>query len=103
MKKSEKKNLISIITVVKNAELTIEKCIQSVLSQNYSDIEYIIVNGNSTDDTNKIVDKYKNKVNLIINEEDDGIWNAMNKGLERASGNIVGFLNSDDLCKECSV
>ena len=96
MKKSEKKNLISIITVVKDAELTIEKCIQSVLSQNYSDIEYIIINGNSTDNTNKIVDKYKNRINLIINEEDNGIWNAMNKGLERASGNIVGFLNSDD-------
>ena len=96
MQNSEKKNLISIITVVKNAEATIERSIQSVLNQNYKNIEYIIVNGNSIDSTSKIIEKYKTKIDLIINEEDDGIWDAMNKGLKNAKGDIVGFLNSGD-------
>ena len=96
MQNSEKENLISIITVVKNAEATIERSIQSVLNQNYKNIEYIIVNGNSIDSTSKIIEKYKTKIDLIINEKDDGIWDAMNKGLKNAKGDIVGFLNSGD-------
>ena len=96
MQNSEKENLISIITVVKNAEATIERSIQSVLNQNYKNTEYIIVNGNSIDSTSKIIEKYKTKIDLIINEEDDGIWDAMNKGLKNAKGDIVGFLNSGD-------
>ena len=66
--------LISIITVVKNAETTIEKCIKSVLNQNYKNIQYIIIDGNSTDNTKKIIDKYKNKISLIISENDNGIY-----------------------------
>ena len=95
MQKIEK-NLITIVTVVKDAELTIEKCIQSVLNQNYDSIEYIVINGNSTDQTNKILEKYKDKIDLIINEQDKGIWDAMNKAIKVAKGNVVGFLNSDD-------
>ena len=95
MQESKQKS-ISIITVVKNAETTIERSIQSVLSQNYSNIEYIIVNGYSTDRTNEILNKYKNKISLIINKKDGGIWDAMNIGLEKATGDIVGFLNADD-------
>jgi len=91
-----KEKTISIITVVKNAESTIERTIQSVLNQNYSNIEYIIVNGYSTDKTNEILEKYKDKINLIINKKDGGIWEAMNIGLEKATGDIVGFLNADD-------
>ena len=91
-----KQKLISIITVVKNAESTIERSIKSVLSQNYSNIEYIIVNGFSTDRTNEILNKYKDKISLIINKKDGGIWDAMNIGLEKATGDIVGFLNADD-------
>jgi glycosyltransferase involved in cell wall biosynthesis len=91
-----KEKTISIITVVKNAESTIERTIQSVLNQNHSNIEYIIVNGYSTDKTNEILEKYKDKINLIINKKDGGIWEAMNIGLEKATGDIVGFLNADD-------
>ena len=91
-----KEKKISIITVVKNAESTIEKSIQSVLNQNYSNIEHIIVNGYSTDKTNEILNQYKDKISLIINKKDGGIWEAMNIGLEKATGDIVGFLNADD-------
>ena len=91
-----KKNLITIITVVKNSELTIERCIQSVLNQNYDNFEYIIIDGGSKDKTIGILDKYKTKVDKIISENDNGIWDAMNKGLNMASGNIIGFLNADD-------
>ena len=95
--------LISIITVVKNAETTIEKCIKSVLNQNYKNIQYIIIDGNSTDNTKKIIDKYKNKISLIISENDNGIWDAMNKGIKLAKGEIIGFLNADDFYYENSL
>ena len=95
--------LISIITGVKNAETTIEKCIKSVLSQNYKNIQYIIIDGNSTDNTKKIIDKYKNKVSLITSENDNGIWDAMNKGIKLAKGEIVGFINADDFYYENSL
>ena len=91
-----KKKLITIITVVKNGEKNIENCIKSVLRQNYKNLEYIIINGNSSDGTNEIINKYKNNISKIIREEDDGIWDAMNKGIKIASGEIIGFLNSDD-------
>ena len=91
-----KKDLITIITVVKNSEPTIERCIQSVLNQNYDNFEYIIIDGRSKDKTREILDKYKTKVDKIISENDNGIWDAMNKGLNMASGNIIGFLNADD-------
>ena len=91
-----KKNLITIITVVKNSEQTIERCIQSVLNQNYDNFEYIIIDGGSKDKTKEILDKYKAKVDMVISENDNGIWDAMNKGLNKASGNIIGFLNADD-------
>ena len=91
-----KKNLITIITVVKNSAPTIEKCIRSVLEQNYDKIEHIIIDGKSNDGTTKILKKYKNKINKIVIQDDKGIWDAMNKGVEIASGDIIGFLNADD-------
>ena len=91
-----KKNLITIITVVKNSAPTIEKCIRSVLDQNYDKIEHIIIDGKSDDGTTKILKKYKNKINKIVIQDDKGIWDAMNKGVEIASGDIIGFLNADD-------
>ena len=91
-----KNNLITIITVVKNSEQTIEKCIQSVLNQKYDNIEYIIIDGGSTDKTAEIIKKYQKKINKIIIEPDKGIWDAMNKGLNLATGSIIGFLNADD-------
>jgi glycosyltransferase involved in cell wall biosynthesis len=95
MKQIEKKK-ITIITVVKNAEDKLEDCIKSVLNQNYTNLEYIIIDGNSSDGTNEIINKYKNNISKIIREEDDGIWDAMNKGVMSANGDIIGFLNSDD-------
>ena len=94
--KKNKNYKISIITVVKNSVSTIEKCIKSVIDQNYKNIEYIIIDGNSNDGTSKIIDKYKDKISLIVRENDQSIWDAMNKGVELANGEIIGFLNADD-------
>lgn len=91
---------ISIITVVKNNEEKIEKCIKSVLNQKYKNFEYIIIDGHSSDNTMSIVNKYKNKISIILSEKDNGIWDAMNKGLKLAKGEIVGFLNADDFYYE---
>ena len=87
---------ITIITVVKNSEKTIERSIKSVIDQNYDNIEYIVIDGASEDKTLDILNKYKKKINILISEKDNGIWDAMNKGLNLASGDIVGFLNADD-------
>ncbi|PTB96808.1 glycosyl transferase [Marivirga lumbricoides] len=87
---------ISIITVVFNNKETIRRAIESVLSQNYSNIEYLIIDGASTDGTIDIINNYKNKINKFISEKDEGIYDAMNKGIELATGDVVGILNSDD-------
>lgn len=89
----------SIITVCFNSEKTIERTIISVLSQSYQDFEYIIVDGASTDGTLSIIEnyikKYPDKIKLI-SEKDSGIYDAMNKGIRSASGNLIGIVNSDD-------
>jgi len=88
---------ISVITVVLNGAATIRETIESVLVQDYHDIEHIIVDGDSKDNTMNIVGNYGNKIAHVISEPDKGIYDAMNKGINMASGEIVGFLNSDDL------
>lgn len=87
---------ISIITVCYNSVSTIEDTIKSVLSQSYSDIEYVVIDGGSTDGTLSFVKKYRAQICKFISEPDRGIYDAMNKGIGLASGDIVGFLNSDD-------
>ena len=87
---------VSIITVCLNSEKTIERTIKSVVNQTYSNIEYIIIDGKSTDGTLDIIDKYKDKNSILVSEKDKGIYNAMNKGLARATGDVVYFLQSDD-------
>lgn len=87
---------ITIITVSYNSVATIEKTIQSVIAQKFHDVEYIIVDGGSTDHTAEIIRKYKDNISVYISEPDQGIYDAMNKGLGRATGEIVAFLNSDD-------
>ena len=87
---------ISIITVSFNSISTIEKTILSVYSQTYSNLEYIIVDGNSNDGTLDVLKKHKNKVNKCISEPDKGLYDAMNKGIKLATGDLVGILNSDD-------
>jgi glycosyltransferase involved in cell wall biosynthesis len=88
---------ISIITVALNSRTHIEGCIQSVLNQTYKDIEYIVVDGGSTDGTREIIRKYEDKIAHWISEPDKGMYDAMNKGIELATGDVVGFLNSDDI------
>ena len=87
---------ISIITVVWNNAKTIKDAIDSVLSQTYENIEYIIVDGASTDGTVEIVKSYGYKISKFISEKDKGLYDAMNKGIAQATGDIVGILNSDD-------
>ena len=91
------KNKISIITVVKNSSNTIEKTIKSVLAQEYSNLEYIIIDGGSTDGTLEVIKKYKENISLFLSEKDNGIWDAMNKGIKLATGDLIGFLNSGDI------
>ena len=88
---------VSIITVCFNSEKTIRDTIDSVLSQNYPLIEYIIIDGGSTDQTMSIVKEYSDRVSIIVSEADRGIYDAMNKGIALASSEIIGMLNSDDV------
>ncbi len=87
---------VSIITVILNAEKTIDKTIKSVLSQNYKNIEYIIIDGGSIDGTIEIVNKYRSHIDIFLSEKDDGIYSGMNKGIEISKGELVVLLNGDD-------
>lgn len=87
---------LSIITVCYNSESHIERAIKSVVEQKTDDIEYIVVDGKSTDGTVSIIKKYIDDIDVFISEKDCGIWDAMNKGIKNASGEYIGFLNSDD-------
>lgn len=93
----------TIITVSYNAADTIESTINSVLSQDYNDIEYIIIDGNSSDGTLDIIKKYDSKITKWISEKDKGIYDAMNKGIQFATGDIIGILNADDLYASSTV
>lgn len=97
---------VSIITVCYNSERTIEETIKSVLNQSYKDIEYIIVDGNSKDNTLKIVKEYEKKFMTRlkwISESDKGLYDAMNKGIALATGEIIGIINSDDTYVDVNV
>lgn len=87
---------VSVITVCFNSATTIRDAIDSVLAQSYEHIEYIVVDGASTDETIDIVRSYEGKVDRIISEPDRGIYDAMNKGIAASTGDIIGILNSDD-------
>jgi glycosyltransferase involved in cell wall biosynthesis len=96
-KHSEKdKPLISIVTVVYNGQKHIEETILSVLNQSYDNVEYIIIDGGSTDDTLNIIKKYNDSIDYWISERDDGISDAFNKGIRCCSGQLVGLINADD-------
>ena len=88
---------VSIITVCYNSEKTIERTIRSVLSQNYKNYEYIVIDGNSTDNTLKIINKYRKKIDIFKSEKDRGIYDAINKGIKHSSGSIISILHSDDV------
>ena len=87
---------VSIITVCFNSEYTIETTLQSVLDQDYGNIEYIIVDGKSIDKTISIIEKYKLRIAKIISEKDEGIYFAINKGINHATGDVIGILHADD-------
>ncbi|MDR0467686.1 MAG: glycosyltransferase [Campylobacteraceae bacterium] len=87
---------ISIITVVYNGEKYVEDALKSVVNQSYKNLEYIIIDGKSIDNTLNIIKKYEDKISKIISEKDNGLYDAMNKGVQLATGDIVGILNSDD-------
>lgn len=88
--------MVSIITVCLNAVETIEATIKSVLVQTYKNIEYIIIDGGSTDGTLQVIEKYRDQISVLISEKDDGIYDAMNKGIALAHGDYIGIINADD-------
>ena len=87
---------VTIITVAFNSAKTIEDTIKSVLSQDYPNLEYIIVDGGSSDSTLEIIRSYQDKIAVLISEPDRGMYDAMNKGIAKATGEVIGILNSDD-------
>ncbi|HQC49758.1 MAG: glycosyltransferase family 2 protein [Patescibacteria group bacterium] len=94
----------SLITPTYNSAATISRTIVSVIAQEFSDLEYIIIDGGSKDNTLDIIKSYQSKINIkLVSEPDNGIYNAMNKGIKLASGEVVGILNSDDLFFDNSI
>ena len=91
-----KNPIISIITVVYNSELLLSATIESVIGQTYPHIEYIIVDGNSKDGTVAIIEKYTSQISQWVSEPDNGLYDAMNKGLKMATGDFVWFMNAGD-------
>ena len=89
--------LVTVITVVYNNSKHIRDAIESVLSQDYSRIEYIVIDGGSTDGTIDIIEEYDDKISVFLSEPDEGIFDALNKGIVRAHGDFIGILHSDDL------
>ena len=94
---------ISIITVCFNSGDTIRDTIESVLSQDYTSVEYIVIDGGSGDSTLSILEEYSDRIDCIVSEPDKGIYDAMNKGIKRATGDFIGILNSDDVYSDHSV
>jgi glycosyltransferase involved in cell wall biosynthesis len=93
----DKKPLISIITVCLNAEKTIEETILSVVNQSYPNIEYILIDGDSNDQTKNIIEKYQDKIHHYISKKDEGLYFAFNKGIDLVTGEMFGFVNADDI------
>lgn len=88
---------ITIVTPVKNGQRWIRETIESVLGQSYPHLEYIIVDGGSTDDTLKIIDEYQDRIDKLISEPDEGMYDAIGKGFAQATGDVFGYLNADDV------
>ncbi len=94
---------VSVITICYNSASTIRETIESVISQTYKNVEYIIVDGASNDGTLDIIRPYENNISKLISEPDNGIYDAMNKGVMAASGDIIAILNSDDFYADANV
>lgn len=87
---------VSIVTVVYNARETVEDAIESVVRQTYDNVEYVVIDGKSTDGTRDIIARYDDEIDHFVSESDEGIYSAMNKGVRATTGDIVGILNADD-------
>ena len=94
---------VSIITISYNNADTIEDTILSVINQDYKNIEYIIVDGVSKDATLEIINKYKSKITTFVSEKDKGIYDALNKGIALATGDVIGMIHADDLYENNTV
>ena len=94
---------ISIITVCYNSAKTLQDTFDSVKSQTYTDIEYIVVDGASTDGTLEMIQEHEAHISKWVSEPDKGLYDAMNKGIEMATGNLIGILNSDDVFMDSEV
>jgi len=94
---------VSIITVCYNSARTLQETIESVLTQTYSNIEYIIIDGKSTDETPAILAQYQKRIAHIVSEPDKGLYDAMNKGIALSTGEVIGILNSDDVLAHSGV
>ena len=88
---------VSIITVTYNSEKTLRDTLESIELQTYKDIEYIIIDGGSTDNTLKLINEVSTRVTKCLSESDNGIYDALNKGINLSTGDIIGFVHSDDL------
>ena len=95
--------LVSIITVVYNDSKHIRDAIESVLSQDYSRLEYIVIDGGSTDGTIDIINEYVNKISVFLSEPDEGVYDALNKGIATANGDYIGILHADDIFLDAKV
>lgn len=94
---------ISIITITYNSSSTLAETINSVINQSYKNIEYIIIDGGSSDNTIPIIKSYENKITTFISEKDNGIYDALNKGILLATGDVIGILHSDDFYTNTNV
>lgn len=94
---------ISLITAAYNSHSTIVNALESVFCQTYSNVELIVIDGGSTDGTLEILQRYADKISIFVSEPDNGIYDALNKGIRYASGDVVGFLHADDLLADSHV
>ena len=95
--KKKRKKLISIITVTKNSSKTLDRCVKSLKKQICKDFEHIIIDGNSSDNTVEIIKKNYRHISFALSENDQNMWEAINKGIKHSKGEIIGILNSDDI------
>lgn len=93
----------SLVTVSFNSAATIRDTIKSVVAQSHPDVEYIVIDGNSSDNTLDIIEEYRQHIDVFLSEQDKGIYDAMNKGIRRATGDVVAFINSDDFYADADV
>ncbi len=94
---------ISVITAVYNNRETVADALDSTLSQTYSDVDLVVIDGASTDGTQEILQAYRDRLSLLVSEPDKGIYDALNKGIRYATGDVIGFMHSDDVFGDCEV